>query len=128
VAEAHPQKILLFPKGDDTLKQVLSAADFLLLPVTHQPGGVLYARSMALGTPALAHRMGAVADQVVPSPKPNCDGFLFDDLAPDVLLKQLRKVLHAYGNHAEWGEMCLRASQRDFSWNQVAKTYVEVLG
>ncbi|MCB9495691.1 MAG: glycogen/starch synthase [Fibrobacteria bacterium] len=128
VAGAHPHKILLFQKGDDTLKQVLSAADFLLLPVTHQPGGVLYARSMAMGTPALAHRMGAVADQVVPCPKPHCDGYLFDDLAPDVLLKQLRKVVHHLENRAEWGEMCLRAAERDFSWDRIARIYLEILG
>lgn len=127
VAEAHPQKILLFPKGDETLKQVLAAADFLLLPVTHQPGGVLYARSMSMGTPALAHRMGAVADQVIPFPKPGCDGFLFDDLAPDVLLKQLRKAVHQNTNSAEWGEICYRASLRDFSWASVARTYLEVV-
>jgi len=128
IAEAHPRKIILFNKGDETLKHVLAAADFLLLPVTHQPGGVLYARAMAMGTPALAHRMGAVADQVVPHPKPNCDGFLFDDLAPDVLLKQLRKVVHQVGNQADWGGMCLRAAKRDFSWDAVAKIYLDVAG
>lgn len=128
VAEAHPKKIQLFQKGDDILRNVLAAADFLLLPVTHQPGGVLYARAMSQGTPALAHRMGAVADQVVPCPKPGCDGFLFDDLAPDVLLKQLRKVIHHQANRAEWGDMCLRAAERDFSWDAVARTYLQVVG
>lgn len=127
VSDAHPQKILLFNKGDETLKHVLAAADFLLLPVTHQPGGVLYARAMSMGTPALAHRMGAVADQVIPYPKPNCDGFLFDDLAPDILLKQLRKVVHHVGNRTDWGDICLRAARRDFSWDSVASQYLEVV-
>lgn len=127
VSDAHPKKILLFNKGDETLRHVLAAADFLLLPVTHQPGGVLYARAMSMGTPALAHRMGAVADQVVPHPKPNCDGFLFDDLAPDVLLKQLRKVVHQVANQTEWGEICQRAAKRNFSWESVAKLYLGVV-
>lgn len=126
VAEAHPTRIHLFPRGDEMLHRVLAAADLLLLPVTHQPGGVLYARSMVLGTPVLAHRMGSVADQVVVSPKSKADGFLFDDLAPDVLLKHLRKALQLRGNADDWQALCHRASRRDFSWKSAAETYLSI--
>jgi len=88
---------------------------------------VLYARAMALGTPTLAHRVGAAADQIVPFPKPGADGFLFDDLAPDTLLKHLRKALQLRANPAEWSAMCWRAAQRDFSWTKVASTYLGLL-
>jgi starch synthase len=127
VAANHPERIHLFPKDDATLLKVLKGADLLLLPVAHQPGGVLYARAMALGTPTLAHRVGAAADQIVPYPKTGADGFLFDDLAPDTLLKHLRKALQLRANATEWSAMCWRATQRDFSWTKVATTYLGLL-
>jgi starch synthase len=124
VADAHPSRILLYSRGDETLHRVLAAADLLLLPVTHQPGGVLYARSMSMGTPVLAHRMGSVADCVVPHAKAGADGFLFDDLAPDVLLKHLRKAIQLRGNSDEWWSLCHRAASRDFSWARAAESYL----
>jgi starch synthase len=127
VAANHPERIHLFRKDDATLLKVLKGADLLLLPVAHQPGGVLYARAMALGTPTLAHRVGAAADQIVSYPKSGADGFLFDDLAPDTLLKHLRKALQLRANAKDWAAMCWRASQRDFSWSKVAATYLDML-
>ncbi len=127
VASNHPDRIHLFPKDDETLRKVLEAADLLLLPVAHQPGGVLYARAMSLGTPTLAHRVGAAADQIVPYPKVGADGFLFDDLAPDTLLKHLRKALQLRANPTEWAALCWRATRRDFSWDKVADTYLDLL-
>lgn len=127
VAANHPERIHLFPKGDATLLKVLKGADLLLLPVAHQPGGVLFARAMAMGTPTLAHRVGAAADQIVSYPKSGADGFLFDDLAPDTLLKHLRKALQLRGNTREWLALCSRAAKRDFSWAKVANTYLGLL-
>lgn len=127
VAESHPERIRLFPKGDTVLLQVLSAADLLLLPVAQQPGGVLYARAMTLGTPTLAHRVGAAADRIVSWPKSVADGFLFDDLAPDTLLRNLRKALQIRGNEAEWSALCARAAGRDFSWNKIANSYLALV-
>jgi len=124
VAGSHPDRIHLYPKGNETLLKVLTAADLLLLPVAHQPGGVLYARAMTLGTPTLAHRAGAAADRIVSWPKSVADGFLFDDLAPDTLLRNLRKALQMRGNETEWSAMCARAAARDFSWNRIARSYL----
>jgi starch synthase len=124
VAESHPDRIHLFPKEDDVLLRVLSAADLLLLPVAHQPGGVLYARAMILGTPTLAHRVGAAADRIVSWPKSVADGFLFDDLAPDTLLRNLRKALQIRSNESEWSSLCARAAARDFSWKKIAHSYL----
>lgn len=125
VAKNHADRIRLYPKDDAVLLRVLSAADLLLLPVAHQPGGVLFARAMSLGTPTLAHRVGAAADRIVSWPKSISDGFLFDDLAPDTLLRHLRKALQLRtGNAPEWSALCARAAARDFSWNKIAKTYL----
>jgi starch synthase len=124
VAGTHPDRIRLYPKGNEALLQVLTAADLLLLPIAHQPGGVLYARAMTLGTPTLAHRAGAAADRIVSWPKSVADGFLFDDLAPDTLLRNLRKALQMRCNKTEWSAMCARAAGRDFSWNRIARSYL----
>lgn len=127
VAANHPDRIHLFQKDDATLLKVLKGADLLLLPVAHQPGGVLFARAMAMGTPTLAHRVGAAADQIVPFPKSGADGFLFDDLAPDTLLKHLRKALQLRANTTEWSALCSRAALRNFSWAKVARTYLDLV-
>jgi len=127
VAANHPDRIHLFHKDDSTLLKVLKGADLLLLPVAHQPGGVLFARAMAMGTPTLAHRVGAAADQIVSFPKSGADGFLFDDLAPDTLLKHLRKALQLRSNTAEWSALCSRAAMRNFSWTKVARTYLDLV-
>ena len=126
VAANHPERIHLFQKDDATLLKVLAGADILLLPVAYQPGGVLYARAMSMGTPTLAHRVGAAADQIVAFPKAGADGFLFDDLAPDTLLKHLRKALQLRANIPEWMALCSRAAMRDFSWAKVASTYLDL--
>lgn len=127
VAANHPERIHLFQKDDATLLKVLKGADLLLLPVAYQPGGVLYARAMSMGTPTLAHRVGAAADQIVSYPKTGADGFLFDDLAPDTLLKHLRKALQLRANLPEWMALCSRAAMRDFSWAKVAESYLGLL-
>jgi len=88
---------------------------------------VLYARAMTLGTPTLAHRVGAAADRIVSWPKSVADGFLFDDLAPDTLLRNLRKALQIRGNEAEWSALCARAAGRDFSWNKIANSYLALV-
>ena len=127
VAANHPERIHLFPKDDATLLKVLKGADLLLLPVAYQPGGVLFARAMSMGTPTLAHRVGAAADQIVGYPKSGADGFLFDDLAPDTLLKHLRKALQLRANQTEWMALCSRAALRNFSWAKVAESYLALL-
>lgn len=128
VASNHPDRIRLYPKDDKILYQVLAAADLLLLPVAHQPGGVLFARAMSLGTPTLAHRVGAAADKIVSWPKSIADGFLFDDLAPDTLLRQLRKALQIRASGSDWPALCSRAAGRDFSWKKIAATYLSLAG
>ncbi|MBK8800606.1 MAG: glycogen/starch synthase [Fibrobacteres bacterium] len=124
VARSHPDRIRLYPKDDQVLFDVLAAADLLLLPVAHQPGGVLFARAMALGTPTLAHRVGAAADKIVSWPKSIADGFLFDDLAPDTLLRHLRKALQIRNNATDWTGLCSRAAGRDFTWKKIAALYL----
>ncbi|HNY29478.1 MAG TPA: glycogen/starch synthase [Fibrobacteria bacterium] len=124
VARNHPDRIRLYPKDDSVLYQVLAAADLLLLPVAHQPGGVLFARAMALGTPTLAHRVGAAADKIISWPKSIADGFLFDDLAPDTLLRNLRKALQIRHNKSDWTALCSRAAGRDFTWKKIAALYL----
>ena len=124
VAATHPDRIHLWPRGDEMLRKALSAADLLLLPVAHQPGGVLFARAMTLGTPTLAHRVGAAADKIVSWPKSIADGFLFDDLAPDTLLRNLRKALQIRNNPVDWAAMCARAAGRDFSWARISRSYL----
>jgi len=127
VAQMHPGRIHLLPCGEVSLFNLLCASDMILLPAVHQPSGTLYAKSMAVGTPCIAHRMGAAADRVIPFPQEESNGFLFDNLAPDTLLRTLRKALSIHSNSEEWDKLRGRGTARRFNWDVTALRFLDLL-
>jgi len=127
VAQMHPGRIHLLPNGESNLFNLLCASDMILLPAVHQPSGTLYAKSMAVGTPCIAHRMGAAADRVIPHPQEDSNGFLFDNLAPDTLLRTLRKALSVHSNTEEWGNLRARGAAQRFNWDVTAQRFLDLL-
>ena len=126
VASMHPGRIHLLPGGEANLFRLLAASDLLLLPAVHQPSGTLYAKSMAVGTPCIANRMGAACDQIQPYPGEDADGFLFDDLAPDTLLRTLRKALAVRNSTEEWSRLQQNGIRRTFQWDVTASSFLDL--
>jgi len=81
---------------------------------------------MAVGTPCIANRMGAACDQIQPYPGENSDGFLFDDLAPDTLLRTLRKALAVRNSTEEWSRLQQNGIRRTFQWDVTASSFLDL--
>lgn len=127
VARLHPGRIHLLPGGEDNLFHLLSASDAILLPAVHQPSGTLYAKAMAVGAPCIAHRVGSAADRIMPHPHEQADGFLFDGLAPDTILRNLKKVLSIRSNAQEWDGICTRGASMCYFWDVAAGRILSLL-
>lgn len=125
IARMHPGRIHLLPGGEDSLFHLLSASDMILLPAVHQPSGTLYAKSMAVGTPCIAHRVGSAADRIIGYPNERADGFVFDGLAPDTMLRILRKALSVRTNREEWDKIQGRGAGMCYFWDVAA---AQILG
>jgi starch synthase len=127
VARLHPGRIHILPSGEASLFHLLSASDMVMLPAVHQPSGTVYAKAMAVGTPCIAHRVGSAADRIVSHPAEQADGFLFDGLAPDTLLRTLRKVLVIRSNEEEWDKICSRGVTHGYFWDVAAERILGLL-
>jgi len=127
IARMHPGRIHLLPGGEDNLFHLLSASDMILLPAVHQPSGTLYAKSMAVGTPCIAHRVGSAADRIIGYPNERADGFLFDGLAPDTMLRILRKALSVRSNREEWDKIQGRGASLCYFWDVAAARLLGLL-
>jgi glycosyltransferase involved in cell wall biosynthesis len=108
----------------NTLKELLSEVDVLLLPTRyrHEAFPMVLLEAMACGTPVISTPIGGIADMV----ESGESGFLVDPPTPDALVQAVT-ILR---NHETWMKFSRSASKRyleRFSRRVVARQWLDLL-
>ena len=106
-----------------------AGGDFFLMPSRYEPCGLNQMYSLAYGTLPIVRRTGGLVDTVenYNEAKGSGTGFMFDDLTPQAIYNTVGWAVWAWYNRREHIEaMRLRGMERDFSWEQSARKYVEL--
>jgi starch synthase len=123
VGHDFPDKASIWLKFDEGLaERIYAGLDVFLMPSLFEPCGIGQMFAMRYGALPVVHEVGGLVDTVSPD-----TGFLFGDYSSGALQWALGRALDVYYNDPQgWRARQRRAMQRDFSWEQSAKRYVEL--
>jgi len=126
----YPEKFRAVIDFDVTLAQLMYAgSDLFLMPSAFEPCGLSQLISLRYGTLPIVHETGGLKDTVTPYNAYTGEGtgFTFMDFSGYTLLGTIYRALDVYENQPKaWAAMVREAMNRDFSWQEPAKDYLEI--
>ncbi len=108
--------------------RIYAGADAFLVPSLFEPCGLTQLIAMRYGTVPIVRETGGLKDTVLPyDPETNeGNGFTFDRYSPDLLLEAVEKAKELFfGDRQRWDAMVRRNMEKDVSWEQSAKQYLD---
>ena len=127
--QLFPQKTNCFIGYDPQLAHLITAgADFFLMPSQYEPCGLNQMYSLRYGTLPIVRDTGGLTDSVIdPGQSPEkADGFKFSRYSSTDLGRAIIRALSIYYSPTLFKAMRRNAMAADFSWDQTAKSYVQV--
>lgn len=110
-------------------QRIYAGCDMFLMPSRYEPCGIGQMMAMRYGALPIVRETGGLADTVENYDDAGGEygtGFRFLWESSDAVLGTLRWALYTYRNRKEaWRRMQVRAMQRDFSWDQSARQYIQ---
>ena len=119
------RSILLF--SNEMSAKIYAASDLFLMPSKTEPCGLSQLISMRYGAVPVVHRVGGLRDTVIPFTGVEGNGFTFESFhAGDMMDAIYRAVTCFYQSPDEWKQIIKNNLQKDVSWEQSAKKYLEL--
>ena len=119
------RSILLF--SNEMSAKIYAASDLFLMPSKTEPCGLSQLISMRYGTVPVVHRVGGLRDTVIPLTGVEGNGFTFESFqAGDMMDAIYRAVTCFYQSPDEWKQIIKNNLQKDVSWEQSAKKYLDL--
>ena len=119
------RSILLF--SNEMSATIYAASDLFLMPSKTEPCGLSQLISMRYGTVPVVHRVGGLRDTVIPFTGVEGNGFTFESFqAGDMMDAIYRDVTCFYQSPDEWKQIIKNNLQKDVSWEQSAKKYLDL--
>ena len=119
------RSILLF--SNEMSAKIYAASDLFLMPSKTEPCGLSQLISMRYGTVPVVHRVGGLRDTVIPFTGVEGNGFTFESFqAGDMMDAIYRSVTCFYQSPNEWKQIIKNNLQKDVSWEQSAKKYLDL--
>ena len=119
------RSILLF--SNEMSAKIYAASDLFLMPSKTEPCGLSQLISMRYGTVPVVHRVGGLRDTVIPFTGVEGNGFTFESFqAGDMMDAIYRAVTCFYQSPDEWKKIIKNNLQKDVSWEQSAKKYLDL--
>lgn len=119
------RSILLF--SNEMSAKIYAASDLFLMPSKTEPCGLSQLISMRYGTVPVVHRVGGLRDTVIPFTGVEGNGFTFESFqAGDMMDAIYRAVTCFYQSPEEWNQIIKNNLQKDVSWEQSAKKYLDL--
>ncbi len=119
------RSILLF--SNEMSAKIYAAGDLFLMPSKTEPCGLSQLISMRYGTVPIVHRVGGLRDTVIPFTGVEGNGFTFESFqAGDMMDAIYRAVTCFYQSPDEWKQIIKNNLQKDVSWEQSAKKYLDL--
>ncbi|MFH1458375.1 MAG: glycogen synthase GlgA [Candidatus Omnitrophota bacterium] len=122
MVKEYPKVISLHLKFDDCLAhKIYAGSDIFLMPSKYEPCGLGQMISFRYGTLPLVFKTGGLADTVSKD-----NGFVFEHYTKEELIKTITKAIATFKNKEKWKRLAAFAMQRNFSWEESAKKYLEL--
>ncbi len=124
-----PERIRVYIRFDDRLaRRIYGGVDLFLMPSLSEPGALGQMIAMRYGAMPVVRATGGLADTVLdanthPS---RGTGFVFEPYEVQAFVAALERALKVYQNSAQWQTIQQRAMKRDFSWDNSARTYLDL--
>lgn len=119
------RSILLF--SNEMSAKIYAASDLFLMPSKTEPCGLSQLISMRYGTVPVVHRVGGLRDTVIPFTGVEGNGFTFESFqAGDMMDAIYRAMTCLYQSPDEWKQIIKNNLQKDVSWEQSAKKYLDL--
>jgi starch synthase len=128
----YPDKIAITLGYNESLAHLIEAgADIFLMPSRFEPCGLNQMYSQRYGTIPIVRKTGGLADTVVDSlPHTLADntatGIVFNEASASALMEAVKRSLILYYNHEAWKKMQVNGMQKDFSWQQSGRHYLDL--
>jgi starch synthase len=127
--ERMPQKFAVSITYDETMAhKVIAGSDMVLMPSRSEPCGFNQFYGMKYGSVPVVRATGGLDDTVQQwSPEEETGtGFRFYEYRPEELLQALRDAMAAFRDKKQWRKLMLNGMERDYSWYQPAKEYIQL--
>jgi starch synthase len=114
--------------GQALAHQIEAGSDIFLMPSRYEPCGLNQLYSLRYGTVPIVHSTGGLADSVIDyqtNPKEGT-GFIFDEYQSIEFKQAILNALKLFQDKTKWIELMKRGMEKDFSWSNSAKRYLDV--
>lgn len=131
-ARRHPGVIGVRISYDESFAHLAEAgADLFLMPSRFEPCGLNQMYSQRYGTVPIVRRVGGLADTVEDADPTNlalgrASGIVFDEPSASALTQAVGRALALYREAPTWERIQRTGMQKDFSWRQSARHYVDL--
>lgn len=126
-ARASSRAAYLGRVSEALARQLLAAADLVVMPSRYEPCGIVQLQAQRYGAVPVARRTGGLADTIVDLSPDLTDGsgFLFQEATAEALASAVRRALEAM-RLPGWDALRRRVMRLAPSWNAAARRYEAV--
>ncbi|MBN1637875.1 MAG: glycogen synthase [Ignavibacteriales bacterium] len=128
-----PNKVGVYIGYNNELAHLIEAgSDIFLMPSKYEPCGLNQIYSLKYGTVPVVRKTGGLADTVNDWNEFNGygldigNGFSFVDYSSYALISSIKRSIGDYYNKPIWEKIQLNGMNRDYSWENSAKKYIEI--
>lgn len=129
LAQSRPHQFLLNPEGVGGINGTLThyiLADFVLMPSTYEPCGLVQLETQRCGVIPVIHNTGGLSDTVfeqhIPN-RPTPNGFVFHHMEPEHYLASVRRAIATFHDTERFNEFRKHVLQQRNSWNDRIASY-----
>lgn len=110
-------------RGERLEALILAGSSALLMPSGYEPCGLGQMMAQKLGAVPLVNKTGGLADTV----EPGQTGFVIDSVSTEkikMIVEEARRLF--FENPQKWRDMIGACMQKDYSWDNAAKRYLDL--
>ncbi len=129
IQKKYPKKFGFHYGFNEKLAHLIEAgADIYLMPSKFEPCGLTQLYALRYGTVPLVRYTGGLADTIerLNGNDYQGTGFVFKKFEVEDLMKELKRAVKLYQDRENWARIMKNGMQKDFSWYNSAKKYIEL--
>ncbi len=127
LSQKFPSDTLIYITYDEALAhQIYAGSDFIIMPSRVEPCGLNQMYAMRYGTVPIVHDIGGLKDSVKDISTKDGSGIKVDYLGINDFAHAVYRAITIHSDRKEFNALRKRIMELDFSWDQSAKSYVEM--
>lgn len=129
---SHPDGIILLDYNEALSHQIYAASDMFIVPSIFEPCGLTQMIALKYGSIPIVRKTGGLKDTIfdidtATIPPSERNGFVFEKPEKEDLTKALDRAISLWHkNQKKWIELRKQGMEKDYSWREAAKKYVQL--